>query len=234
MNTDKKLIILIGVFSIGSLVVSITAFWGANYYAALNNNWFYFISDLFLGLLGGGVLAIFASLISVRIKFKKSMNKMLYIARNVKRYYDRVFYFQDNEDQHKFVAIAQKIIECFDEFYQNYHEIEYMLFNRKDKVDKLFVSFGSFVSPFVSVVRMSGIPDKYDIEFYCAEAKTVTKPKFFEFLYCLADVHELWNQEMFENFKDVDDWDKEIDGKAHLTVSEIMQKRYWYKKRVLV
>jgi hypothetical protein len=225
MDTDKKTIRCVSLFSISALLFSLLS-----YAFKSCNNWLEFISYLFLGLFGSGVVVAFASAISAKNKFKRSMNNILFNAKVTKIYYDDLIYI----DKGRFLKFSQKILDSYNNFYQSYTEIEFMFFNRKfeKNIVSLFNTFTSFVGPFASAVRNNEIQDitPKDLGFYYSEARTMTKLKFYEFIHSYVDLYSLWDSKMLAWIVTEDELaqDSYATGgrpKKHETIKQIMGKR---------
>lgn len=193
-----------------------------------SNTWLGYASNLLLGFFSNGVLIVLVSMISAQRKFKILVNKMLFYSKVAKIYYDRLPY----ADKSRFLLISQKVVDCYENFYQNFTEIEFMQFNRRyeENIRSLFNSFTTFVGPFNSAVITSethDIPPK-DYDFYQTEAQTMTKLKFHDFIYDYVDLYALWDRKMLDFVIDEDEWSKAEYGheeRKHETIREIIAKR---------
>jgi hypothetical protein len=224
METDKKVIRFFSLFCILSLALAFLS-----YAFKCRNSWLEFLSYLFLGLFGSGVVVIFVSVISAKNRFKKSMNKMLFYAKVAKISYDEFLYI----DKGRFIKYSQKFIECHNNFYNCYTTIEYVYFNRKFEkyIKNLFTTFTAFVAPFASAVSKNEIRDitAKDLDFYFAEARTLTRIKFYEFVHSYVDLYSLWDRKMLDFDIDVDETAKESYstrdvGIKHETIKQILAK----------
>ena len=194
------------------------------------NNWLEFLSYLFLGLFGSGVVVVFVSVISAKNRFKNSMNKMLFNAKVAKIYYDEFLYI----DKGRFLKYSQKLLDCYNNFYQSFTEIEFMFFNRKfeKNIVSLFNTFTSFVGPFATAIRNNEIQDitSKNLDFYYSEARTMTKIKFYEFINSYVDLYSLWDRKMLDWVINQDELAQDSytsTGRAirHETIKQIMVKR---------
>jgi len=195
-----------------------------------NNVWFGFASNLCLGLFSGGVLAVLISMISFQNRFKKSVNKMLFISNNSKICYDEIFYI----DRERLLPISKKIIDYYDDFSQIYNGIEFLFLNGKfnKKIQSLYFAFTTFVSPFNSLLIKDEIHDlaQQDLDFYFSEARSLTKLKFYEFVHSYVDLYSLWDKKMLDFMIEVDEdakgnfSSKDVDIK-HETIKQIMAMR---------
>ena len=225
MDTDKNTIRYVSIFSISALLLSLFS-----YAFRTCNNWFEFLSYLFLGLFGSGVVVVFASVISANNKFKRSMNNILFNAKVAKIYYDEIIYVNKG----RFLKLSKNILDCYNNFYQSYTEIEFMFFNRKfeKNIVSLFNTFTSFIGPFASAVRNNEIQEitSIDLDFYYSEARTMTKIKFYEFINSYVDLYSLWDNKMLDWVINQDELTQDSyasKGKAirHETIKQIIGKR---------
>jgi hypothetical protein len=201
MDENKKTIQYIGIFCAVTLFLSIFTYGvkGSDFFAMFlplvnylvqnGDKWFLFASNLFVGVFCSGVLVVLASVITAQYKFKKSVNNILYYSKVLKTYYDWLPY----SDKKRFMQISRKIADCYTDFYKNYTEIEFLFFNRKFEKDirALFIAFTDITSPFYSAVIKDEIQvvKQKDIDFYYAESQTMTKIKFYEFVFKYADLY---------------------------------------------
>jgi hypothetical protein len=199
-----------------------------NYLVKNGDTLFVFASNLFLGLFCSGVLVILVSVISAQYKFKNSINNILYYSKVVKTYYD----WLPHSDKSRFMQISRKIVDCYRDFYKNYAEIEFLFFNRKyeKNIRALFIAFTNFTSPFNSAVIKDEIQviEQKDIDFYYAESQTMTKFKFYEFIFKYIDLYALWNKKLLTSVIEADELMKETHiekDKKHETIKQILAKR---------
>jgi hypothetical protein len=225
VDIDKNTIKNVIYFNIIAFLLSIITFIYKN-----NCVWFEFASNLFLGLFSSGVLVLFVSIISAQSIFKKSVNNILFYSRKVKNYYDEIFYI----DRKRFLTVSKRIIECYEEFYKNYQDIEYTWFNQKYKgrTQNLFNTFTTFVSPFYSSINKYEISDitEKDIDQFFLESKTMTKVKFDEFVRAYVDLYSLFDKKMLasvlqwdENSLDIHNWtDNQV---KHQSIRQIINQK---------
>lgn len=141
-----------------------------------------------------------------------------------------------NIEKSRFLLISQKIIDSYTDFEKNYAEIEFMLFNRKyEKSIRNFCNaFREFVSPFNAVVwknETEGI-DAKDMGFYYIESQTMTKVKFYEFIYKYIDLYALWDKKMLAFIIDFDERAKQVHSGHHSeTIKQIIAQRKKYLEK---
>lgn len=229
MDVDKTTIRFSFVFSLIVLLLALLVQVYSLSHSATegNNTWLDFASNLLLGFFSNGALIVLISMISAQRKFKNLVNKLLFYSKVAKVYYDRLQY----ADKSRFLVISQKVVDCYENFYQNYTEIEFMLFNQRyeKNIRSLFNSFTNFVSPFNSAIITSesrDIPPE-DIDFYQAEAQTMTKSKLYDFVYNYVELYTLWDRKMLDFIIDQDEWSKmkyDNEDVKHETIREIIKK----------
>ena len=240
MDLDKKTIRYASIFCFVTLLLSVLTYGlkGSDVFALLlpivtymvknGDMWFAFASNLFLGLFCSGILVVFVSVISAQYKFRNSVNKILYYAKVVKGYYDWLPY----SDKSRFMQISKKLVDCYDEFYKYYTEIEFLFFNKKyeKSIRDLFNAFTDFISPFNSAVIKDEIRvvEQKDVDFYYAESQTMTKLKFHEFIFRYVDLYSLWDKKLLAFVIENDDNAKETysdKGKRHETIKQILSQK---------
>lgn len=230
MDVDKTTIRYAFVLSLIAFLLSLLAqmFSFSKQTTESGNAWLIFASNLVLGLFGNGILIVLVVMISAQRKFTNLVNKMLFYSKNAKIYYDRLTY----ADKSRFLLTSQKVVGCYENFYQSYTEVEFMLFNRKyeKNIRSLLNSFTTFVSPFNSAIIASETRNilSKDIDFYQAEAQTMTKLKFHEFICDYVELYALWDRKTLEFIMNEDERSKALyrdEDRKHETIREIIAKR---------
>jgi hypothetical protein len=156
------------------------------------------LPNIFIGILGSGLVVLFTSLISFSYKFRHNMEEMLFYSKRIMALYSNTR--ETSLDNMRIVS--EKMEQFFQEFYIIYRDTEFNFFNIKffDNTKDLFERLLVFLRPFLIINENIGKDDE-SIE-WCNSSindiKTITKVEYDDFVSAYENLYLIYDPKIFK------------------------------------